>query len=290
MSLNEQSKKVLRALVTLSKTSSLSINELRVVVALERVVARIEAHKPLRDKLLFKGGFVLLKSFDTQRFTRDLDALATDMPKQKLVSHVRQALSIDLGDGLYFAAPELHDLFDQGEYGGYRVRIPFQIGPLPSNPRALTKLSRIHLDIGFGDVVVGKPKRTTLIPAIPGEKPISWMIYPIESIYAEKLETFVSRGSANSRAKDLFDLVVLYDEVKTRARLSAAIKKTFSHRRTELPVSFLGFFKTLDLSILERSWASVEISNGRMTFAICKRRLASVLKSVDSILVRASKP
>ena len=289
MNLSERSKEVLRALARLAKESALSINEIRIVLALERVVARIEAHKVLREKLIFKGGFVLLKTFDSQRFTRDLDALAADMPKQKLLSQVKEALSIDLDDGVYFAESEMEDLVDQGQYGGYRVRIPFQIGPLPTDPHKIKKLSRVHLDVGFGDVILGKPKRTKLAPAIEGEKPVSWKIYPIESIYAEKLETLVSRGSANSRAKDLFDLVVLFDKVKTRARLSTAINQTFTNRKTELPASFAAFFKNLDLTILERSWGSVELSGAKMTFATCNRRLVSVLKGVDSILTKKKK-
>lgn len=152
MILSERSKEVLRALTKLSKTSALSINELRVVLALERLVARIEAHRILRDKLIFKGGFVLLKTFDSQRFTRDLDALAADMPKQKLLLQVKEALSVDLDDGLYFAEPDLEDLVDQGQYGGYRVRIPFQIGPLPADSHKLKKLSRVHIDVGLYEV------------------------------------------------------------------------------------------------------------------------------------------
>ena len=289
MTVSEKSKEVLRALAKLSKVSALSINEMRVVLALERVVARIEAHNVLRKKLIFKGGFVLLKSFNSQRFTRDLDALASDMPKQRLLSQVKEALDIDLDDGLYFAEPEMEDLVDQGQYGGYRVRIPFQIGPLPANAHKIKKLSRVHLDVGFGDVILGKPKRTKMAPVIEAERAVSWQVYPIESIYAEKLETLVSRGSANSRAKDLFDLAILFDEVKSRVKLSTAIRKTFSNRETELPVSFLEFFKTLDLTILERSWGSVELSVGKMTFASCTRSLSSVLKGVDAILTKKTK-
>lgn len=289
MTSSERSKEVLRALAKLSKVSAFSINELRVVLALERVVARIERHKVLREKLIFKGGFVLLKSFDSKRFTRDLDALASNMPRRRLLSQVKEALEVDLDDGLYFAEPEMENLVDQGQYGGYRVRIPFQIGSLPADPHKLKKLSRVHLDIGFGDVILGKPKRTKMSPVIEAEKAISWKVYPVESIYAEKLETLVSRASANSRAKDLFDLVILFDEVKTRINLGSAIRKTFSKRDTELPVSFSAFFDTLDLTILERSWGSVELSGGKMTFSSCTRSLSSVLKGVDAILTKKTR-
>jgi hypothetical protein len=289
VTLSEKGKVVLHALAKLAKESTLSINELRVVLALERVVARIDAHKVLRNKLIFKGGFVLLRVFDSPRFTRDLDALVVDMPKQKLLLQVKEALNVDLNDGLYFAQPEMEDLVDQGKYGGYRVRIPFQIGSLPTDSHKLKKLSRVHLDVGFGDVILGKPKRTKLTPAIEGENPISWKVYPVESIYAEKLETLVSRGSANSRAKDLFDLVVLFEEVKTSARLSTAINQTFANRKTALPASFSAYFKTLDLSILDRAWGSVELSGGKMLFASCKRRLNLVLKNIDALLAQRTK-
>lgn len=53
MTMSEKSKEVLGALARLSKVSALSINELRVVLALERLVARIEAHKILREPKTF---------------------------------------------------------------------------------------------------------------------------------------------------------------------------------------------------------------------------------------------
>jgi hypothetical protein len=257
-----------------------------VVLALERVVARIEAHKGLRDKLVFKGGFVLLKSFGSQRFTRDLDALAQDIPKQRLLNHMTEALAMDLKDGLYFGDVAVEDLIDQGQYGGYRIKIPFQIGPLPKEVHKRKKLSRVHVDVGFGDVILGKPKLSKVGSIVEGEAPLSWRIYPLESIFAEKLETLVSRGSGNSRAKDLFDLVILFDEVRERRALKGAIKKTFSNRGTEMPTSFAEFFARLDLTILERSWGSVELTGGKMSFASCQRRLRVVLKGIDKLLAR----
>ena len=284
MSQDEKSRHILRALARLVKESALSINELRVVLALERVVARIEAHKGLRDKLVFKGGFVLLKSFGSQRFTRDLDALAQDIPKQRLLNHMTEALALELNDGLSFGDVAVEDLIDQGQYGGYRINIPFQIGPLPKEVRKRKKLSRIHVDVGFGDVILGKPRLSKVRSIVDGAAPLSWRIYPLESIFAEKLETLVSRGSGNSRAKDLFDMVILFDEARGRRALKGAIKRTFSNRGTEMPTSFAEFFASLDLTILERSWGSVELTGGKMSFATCKRRLRGVRRGVDTLL------
>lgn len=259
------------------------------MLALERIIARIGANKALRDKLIFKGGFVLLKQFNSQRFTRDLDALAIDMPKQRFHALIGQALNQDLQDGLYFADPEIDDLVDQGRYGGYRIKVPFQIGPLPKEQFKLRKLSRIHLDVGFGDVILGRPKRSKLQPVIEYEESISWKVYPVESMYAEKLETLVSRGSANSRAKDLYDLVLIFGQVRESTKLASAIRLTFSNRDTEIPKSFLEYFDQLDLTILERSWGSVELSGPKMSFPTCKRKLKGVMSGIDEILNKKTK-
>jgi len=285
MTVSDKGKEILRALTKLEKTSVLSINELRVVLALERIVARIEAHKVLRDKLIFKGGFVLLKIMGSQRFTRDLDALADDMPRYEVSKLVEDALSVDLDDGLYFAKHEIDEFIDQGQYGGFRIKIPFQIGSLPTETHKLKKLSRVHLDIGFGDVISGRAKWSKLVPLIDEETAVPWKVYPIESIYAEKLETLISRGSANSRAKDFYDLVIIFDEAKKRKSLVSAIQKTFSNRGTKLPKSFEAFFNSLDFSIIQRSWGSVELTNDKMTFETCKLRLVVILKVIDGLFL-----
>jgi len=52
-----------------SSAKGQSVNELRLVLALERVVARSERHAKLSNHIVFKGGFVLLKSLEEPRFT-----------------------------------------------------------------------------------------------------------------------------------------------------------------------------------------------------------------------------
>ena len=63
--------------------SQLKLSQIRIIVAIERAVARLEAIPRLRDHLLFKGGFVLLKTIESARFTRDLDALSFEHPPRE---------------------------------------------------------------------------------------------------------------------------------------------------------------------------------------------------------------
>ncbi len=48
---------------------------------------------------------------------------------------------------------------------------------------------------------------------------------------------------------------------------------------------FAEFFARLDLTILERSWGSVELTGVKMSFATCQRRLRGVLRGIDKLLV-----
>lgn len=57
MSRVSQAKKVMDSLKKLAKESEHnSLNELRLIVALERAIARLERHPRLSEHLIFKGG------------------------------------------------------------------------------------------------------------------------------------------------------------------------------------------------------------------------------------------
>jgi hypothetical protein len=204
--------KIMDALKKLSKSSKgSSINELRLILALERAVARLDHHQKLSRHIIFKGGFVLLKTINTFRFTRDVDALAIGLSRKHVPKLIEEALSIDLEDGLWFGDINTEDLVDQGPYGGYRFTAAFQIG-IPESMEAskIKRLSRIHLDVGFGDPIEVVPKKQTMPSILKTEKPVSWSVYPFEYIFAEKLEALFSRGSSNSRAKDIYDMPLIF--------------------------------------------------------------------------------
>lgn len=229
----------------------LSINELRIIVALERAIARLEHHKALAEHLVFKGGFVMLKIYDSERFTRDGDALAVGIDKEELKVLIGQAIEEDLDDGMWFGDLHVDDLEEQSQYGSYRFDFAFQIGQPDS--KKIHKLSRIHIDVGFSDRLSARPAASTMPSLLEYESPISWKVYPIEYIFAETLETLETlydRGSASSRAKDIYDLVYLMPLCKDQNKVIEAIRQTFANRSTEIPASFLETAREFDRTIL----------------------------------------
>jgi predicted nucleotidyltransferase component of viral defense system len=277
----ERGRAVMKALKQIADADSTrSINELRVVVALERAIARIEGEPTLAKHLVFKGGFVLFKLIDSPRFTRDVDALAYALSREKIPLLVESAICKDLDDGLWYGDLKNEPLEHQGDYAGIRFSVAFQIGEIPSANK-FKKLSRIQLDVGFGDELFEKPRKETMKSVIPQTKPISWLVYPLESMFAEKLQTLFRRGSANSRARDVYDLVLLREKCRDQENLLAAIRKTFETRGTRLPDSFLGDAKRFDLLILRSAWPSVGLSNDSVTFESQWAALLEILAVLD---------
>lgn len=283
MSRTEKAKIVSKVLKKIASADSrLDHNEWRIVIALERAVARLEHHKHLREHLVFKGGFVLLKTTETSRFTRDVDALAVAINKANVPALTQEALDKDLNDGLWYGTAEIKDLQEQGVYGAYRFIVPFQIGDPPPDHK-IRKLSRIHIDIGFGDKLPLKPKKEKMFSILPNAKPVSWAVYPPEYILAEKLETFITRASANSRAKDIFDINILVDLCQKPTAMLEAIQKTFQNRKTKPPDSFLKFAKETNLAILNPAWTAVRLMEGPVSFDESWAQFIRNMKKLDSI-------
>lgn len=85
---------------------------------------------------------------------------------------------------------------------------------------------------------------------------ISLEVYPVETIFAEKLETLISPGAANSRMKDYHDLLLLCrseSKLIDKIWLKDNITQTFQNRETVffLPVQFLSG----ELERMQRLWS-----------------------------------
>jgi hypothetical protein len=153
----------------------------------------------------------------------------------------------------------------QGGYGGLRTNFAFQIGDPPYEAGKIKKLSRLHLDLSF-EVPPDTSKTESMKSCIAGMHPVSWSVYPIEYIVAEKLEAMFSRGSTNSRSKDIFDLNFLLPKVKNKNALRNAIKRIFERCLTPIPHSFVSVAEEFDLRIMRSAWMSVEIDTKSESF------------------------
>jgi predicted nucleotidyltransferase component of viral defense system len=276
----EKEKQINHAIRTLvQKEPRFTINEIRVILAIERAIARLSSSPDLSEHLIFKGGFVLLKNYDSSRFTRDADTLAVNISKEKIYESVQTALSTDLDDGLWFGDIQVQELTEQGEYGAYRFDCAYQIGEPDLNK--VHKLSRIHIDVGFSDRLSSKVETQIMPSLLEHEAPVVWKIYPVEYIIAEKLQTLLDRGSANSRAKDVYDLIYLFPRTHDWNELITSIKSTFENRETDLPDSFEKKAALIDKTILSHGWPGVKILQKKPDFTSAWALLMKNLRILD---------
>ena len=134
------------------------------------------------------------------RPTRDLDLLGHGDPDPAVVAtSIRSICSVEVpDDGVVFdvAGIEAAPIRVEEEYSGVRIRTAATI--------AGVRLP-IRIDVGFGDVITPEPIEINY-PALLNATIPNLSVYPPETVVAEKLETIVSPGIANSRMKDFYDL------------------------------------------------------------------------------------
>lgn len=238
-------------LLAIQKKLGVSFEHISTSFLIERLVARLMTNDKIKKSLVFKGGFVSLKVYESERYTIDLDALLLKSDVKQILELTKQVAAVDLDDGVWFHFQEEIDLQTQGEYGGIRQVFRAGIGP---KLRDLKKAKLLNFDLGFGDPVTPAPHQAKT-KAILGEDEISWSVYPVETIVAEKIHALVSLGAANSRSKDVYDLSIFLAKAEPKI-LKDALKRTFKYRNTNLPATISDSLKSLDTKSLKRGWTS----------------------------------
>lgn len=243
-------------LINLSLETGVPFQNLETAFMLERLVARLIADETLRDHLVFKGGFVGLRVYNSSRYTVDVDALVVKADVAATLKRAQEKVESDLEDGVWFRFADQVDLRTQGEYGGVRQVYRAGIGEVLKN---IKKARVVHFDVGIGDPITPGPlARATPSLLLPNDD-LSWSVYPIETIIAEKLHAIIAHGDLNSRSKDVYDLVAFLPTASPEI-LGQALKRCFDFRATELPRNLAETLSGIDTKSLERGWISATAS------------------------------
>lgn len=243
-------------LIDLGKKTGVRHANLETVFLIERLVVRFVSDQELSNRLVFKGGFVGLRVYDSPRYTVDLDAILVKSDIENTLKLTQKKAEIDLDDGVWFRFESQVDLATQGEYGGVRQVYRAGIGEVLKD---MKKAQIINFDMGIGDPVTPAPQSEETPSLLSKGEEICWSVYPVETIIAEKLHALVAHGSENSRSKDVHDLAVFLPQANLKT-VREAIQKSFKHRETEVPPSFASFLKDLDTVRLKRGWPSAVAS------------------------------
>lgn len=269
---------VRQKLINLSVERGVPYQNLETAFILERLVARLVADKELHQHLVFKGGFVGLKVYDTSRYTVDVDALVVKANVESILELARVCAETDLDDGVWFRFEDQVDRVTQGEYGGIRQTYRTGIGEVLKN---LEKAQVVHFDVGIGDPVTPGPLLTETASLIIPESSLSWTVYPVETILAEKLHALITHGDLNSRSKDVYDLAILLPRANAKI-LGQALERCFEHRSTELPQNISETLQSIDAKSLKRGWISATASvPGKPQFEVTFETIVRLIGEVE---------
>jgi hypothetical protein len=163
------------------------------------------------------------------RPTMDIDLLGKiDNSPEVILAAMKDACEVRVeADGMFFDAETATAgrISETAVYEGVRVRLRGNLG----NARVA-----LQIDIGFGDVIVPRPKMV-VYPALLDFPPPQLNGYTMESTIAEKFHAMVKLGVLNSRMKDFYDVWMLSHAFDFRGELLAkAIAKTFENRNTPI--------------------------------------------------------
>lgn len=247
--MNQASEQSIKERVKLiAKKQKRPFNDIWQEVVLERWLSRLAKSK-YKKNFIFKGAMCLIRYIELNRETRDLDFLLKDLEGN--ISDVKKYLSevsaLDIGDNFSFEDLDVQLLeHSHMQYPGYSVSVIGHIGK--------TK-TKIFIDVGVGDSVIPTEITMELLATEKAplfEKDIDLWAYPVESIFAEKLETSIARGTQNSRMKDYHDLICLIrEEVIKIDTLKSAIRETFTNRGTR--PSFIVLEKS-EIKNIQKYW------------------------------------
>ncbi len=196
---------------------------------LERLLYRLSQSKH-RDRFILKGAMLLTKWFeDPLRPTRDLDFLAVGNDDQgEMVRIFQEVCAVSFNDGVVFDpdSVKFDRIREETEYGGLRITANAMI----DNAKV-----RIVIDIAFGDSIEPGLQEMDLPVLLDFPAP-HLRTYARETVIAEKFQSMVMLGRANSRMKDLYDVWALSRNFEFEdGKLPRAIAATFARRKTEIP-------------------------------------------------------
>jgi predicted nucleotidyltransferase component of viral defense system len=191
----------------------------------ERFLARL-AESRFADKLVLKGG-MLLAVLDVRRATRDADMLVRGLAGDEgtLRSAIREVVSTPMADGVEFDADAISiaTIREGADYEGRRLSLPASLAGA---------MLQLRLDLSFGDPV--EPRQIDY-PTLLGDQGLSLLGYPLETVIAEKADTMMFLGDANTRDRDYGDVYLLSQIHSVEADLlRTALGSVAEHRGHEV--------------------------------------------------------
>ena len=209
----------------LAKEHGLKPQEVLQMYLFEHLLMRL-ANSSYADKFVLKGGLLISSMTGIyQRTTMDMDAtvVGMDMDEGSVARALSDICAVDVGDGMTFEFERIEPIREDEEYANWRAHLRVKYGRIDAP---------VKVDITTGDVIYPSQVMHEF-NLMFDQGTLDVLSYHPATVLAEKLETVLSRGEANTRGRDFYDLYAIpryYSETVDVGDVRGAILRTGKKR------------------------------------------------------------
>ena len=190
------------AVRNLAKKKGIHAQEVLQIFMFERIIERLSV-SPYKNRFILKGGLLISAILGVaERTTMDMDTTVKGLPmdEQSIRKAISEILAQPVDDGIEFRLLDLTPIREDDEYENFRASIQAVYGKM--------KIP-MKIDITTGDKITPKEIQFSY-PFLFDDRRVMVKAYTQETILAEKYETIIRRNVGNTRARDFYDLHLLY--------------------------------------------------------------------------------
>lgn len=192
---------------------------------MERFLERVSISK-YRKNFILKGGMLVASLLGSDmRATMDIDTTVKALPlnTEGVERIITEICNIPLEDGVTFRITNVDTIMDDFDYPGVRLHIEATLEKMRNT---------IKIDISTDDVITPSAIEYEY-KLLFEDRSIFLFTYNTETLLAEKLQTIINRGLANTRMRDYYDLCGIAEQEKfDRNTLRNAFGATCEKRET----------------------------------------------------------
>ena len=195
---------------SIAAKNDLRAQEVLQMFLFERILERL-ANSEYRSNFILKGGLLISSMIGIgERTTMDMDTTVRgiQMEEDEIVKAVKEILAVDVDDGIQFEYKRIEPIREDDAYNNFRVHLQAKYGKIDSP---------MKIDVTTGDIITPAAVRYDF-QMLFEDKTIPVMAYTLETVLAEKYETIIRRNIGTTRARDFYDLHILYRSRKAEVR------------------------------------------------------------------------
>lgn len=222
MKTSEQIKGAIR---NISKKTGVNPNSLLQMCLFEGILEKLSKSK-YSENFILKGGLLISSLIGVDmRSTMDMDTTIRGIPlnEESITKILNEILAIEIDADIEYKLIKLSPIRQEDVYEDFCASISCIFGKINAT---------LNIDITTGDVITPREMNYSY-SRILEEGTIPIMTYTIETILAEKFETISSRNITTTRARDFYDLYMIYSIYKDKIDkdiLRKAIERTSKYR------------------------------------------------------------